>query len=99
MNLFRSEEHVRRRDSFAEGSDEGITPLPDMIKLFSEPYFKRRMDQDYVSQLFQYAREMVQVLKEIGKTGPFWKRSKRWYENVPVRRKELRSTLSWPGPC
>jgi hypothetical protein len=74
MNLFRSEEHIRHWDSFAEGSDEGITLLPDMIKLFSGPYFKRRMDQDYVSHMFEYAKEMVQVMKEIGKSGPFWKR-------------------------
>jgi hypothetical protein len=74
MNLFRSEEHIRHWDSFAEGSDEGITPLPDMIKLFSGPYFKLRMDQDYVSHMFEYAKEMVQAMKEIGKSGPFWKR-------------------------
>ena len=74
MNLFRSEEHIRRWDSFVEGSDEGITSLPDMIRLFSGPYFKRRMDHDYVSNMFAYAKEMVQVMKEIGKSGPFWKR-------------------------
>ncbi len=77
MNLFRSEEHVRRWDSFAGGSDEGITPLPDMVKLFSGPFFRRRMDPDYVSHMFEYAREMIPVMKEIGKTGPFWKRPKR----------------------
>jgi hypothetical protein len=76
MNLFRSEEHVRHWASFVGGTDEGITPLPDMMKLFSGPYFKRRMDEDYVSHMFEYAREMVQTMKEIGKTGPFWKRPK-----------------------
>ncbi len=77
MNLFRSEDHVRRWDSFVHGTDEGITPLSDMIKLFSGAYFKRRMDQDYVSHMFEYAREMVQIMKEIGKSGPFWKRPKK----------------------
>ncbi len=77
MNLFRSEDHVRRWDSFVQGTDEGITPLPDMIKLFSGYYFKRRLDQDYVSHMFEYAREMVQIMKEIGKSGPFWKRPKK----------------------
>jgi hypothetical protein len=76
MNLFRSEEHVRNWASFAEGSDEGITPLADMIKLFSGPYFTRRLDEDYVSHQFEYAREMIKTIKEIGKTGPFWKRPK-----------------------
>jgi hypothetical protein len=77
MNLFRSEEHIRNWASFAKDSDEGITPLPDMVKLFSGPYFKRRMDQDYVSHMFEYAGEMIQTMKTIGKTGPFWKRSKK----------------------
>jgi hypothetical protein len=49
MDLFRSEEHVRNWASFAEDSDEGMTPLPDMVTLFSGPYFKQRLDQYYVS--------------------------------------------------
>ena len=76
MNIFRSEEHVRSWASFSPGSDEGITPLPDMMKLFSGPFFTRRLDQDYVSHITEYAREMVKTMKEINKTGPFWKRPK-----------------------
>ncbi len=76
MNLFRSEEHVRNWASFVQGTEEGITPLPDMVKLFSGPYFKKRSDPDYVSRMFEYAGGMVAVMKEIGKTGPFWKRPK-----------------------
>jgi hypothetical protein len=76
MNIFRSEGHVRNWASFVEGTDEGITPVPDMVKLFSGPYFKRRLDSDYVSHMFEYAREMITVMKDIGKTGPFWKRPK-----------------------
>ena len=76
MNLFRSEEHVRNWASYVEGTGEGITPLPDMLKLFSGPYFKRRMDEDYVSHMSEYAREMIPAMKEIKKTGPFWKRPK-----------------------
>ena len=76
MNCFRSEAHVRNWASYVEGTEEGITPLPDMMKLFSGPYFKRRMDEDYVSHMFEYGREMVQTMKELGKTGPFWKRPK-----------------------
>ena len=74
MNLFRSEEHIRNCSCFVEGTEEGITPLPDMVKLFSGPYFSRRLDPDYVSHMHGYAREMIQVMKEIGNTGPFWKR-------------------------
>jgi hypothetical protein len=74
MNLFRSEEHIRNWASFVEGTDDGITSLPDMVKLFSGPYFRRRLDSDYVSHMFEYAQEMMATMKELGKTGPFWKR-------------------------
>jgi hypothetical protein len=76
MNLFRSEEHVRNWASFVTGTDEGIVPLPDMLKLFSGSYFQRRMETDYVSHMFEYAREMIGTMKEIGKTGPFWRTNK-----------------------
>lgn len=76
MNLFWSEEHIRNWKSFVEGTDEGILSLPDLLKLFSGPYFRRRLDEDYVSHMREYAREMVQAMKEIGKTGPFWKKPK-----------------------
>ena len=74
MNLFRSEEHVRNWPHFVSGTEEGMTTLPDMVKLFSGPYFSRRLDPDYVSNMHGYAKEMIQVMKEIGNTGPFWKR-------------------------
>jgi hypothetical protein len=76
MNCFRSEAHARNWASYVEGTEEGLTPLPDMMKLFSGPYFKRRMDKDYVTHMFEYTREMIATMKEINKTGPFWKRPK-----------------------
>jgi hypothetical protein len=30
----------------------------------------------YVSHMFEYASEMIGTMKEIGKTGPFWRRDK-----------------------
>jgi hypothetical protein len=39
-------------------------------------YFRRRMDPDWVSRSRDYAREMVKTFAEIGKTGPFWQRSR-----------------------
>jgi len=76
MNLFRSEEHIRNWTRFDPASEEGIIPLQDLVKLFSGNYFRRRMDQDWVSRSREYAREMVETLKEIGKAGPFWLRPK-----------------------
>ncbi|MBU0514347.1 MAG: hypothetical protein KJ621_06195 [Proteobacteria bacterium] len=73
MNLFRSEEHAKNWAGFAPESDEGIIPLPDLVKLFSGSYFQRRLDGDWVSKSRQYAAEMMADLAAIGKTGPFWK--------------------------
>jgi len=76
MNLFRSEEHVRNWARFDPATAEGIIPLSDLVKLFSGPYFRRRMDLDWVSRKQEYAREMIATMAEIGKIGPFWKRPK-----------------------
>jgi hypothetical protein len=76
MNLFRSEAHARNWDRFDPGTVEGIIPLMDLVKLFSGPYFRKRMDLDWVSRSREYAREMVATMAEIGKTGPFWERPK-----------------------
>jgi hypothetical protein len=76
MNLFRSEEHVRNWARFDPATVEGIIPLTDLVKLFSGPYFRKRMDLDWVSRSREYAREMVATMAEIGKTGPFWQRPK-----------------------
>ena len=76
MNLFRSEEHVRKWAKFDPATTEGIITLPDLVKLFSGPYFRRRMDLNWVSKSREYAREMVATMAEIGKTGPFWQRPK-----------------------
>jgi hypothetical protein len=34
------------------------------------------MIKNYVSHMFEYAGEMIGTMKEIGKTGPFWRREK-----------------------
>jgi hypothetical protein len=76
MNFFRSEEHVRNWARFDPATAEGIIPLLDLVKLFSGPYFRRRMDLDWVSRRKEYSREMIPTMIEIGKTGPFWKKPK-----------------------
>ncbi|UCH21368.1 MAG: hypothetical protein JSU83_23190 [Deltaproteobacteria bacterium] len=77
MNLFRSEEHIRNWVGFESDTEEGIIPLPDLVRLFSGNYFRRRLEPDWVSRSREYGREMVETLKEIGKTGPFWQLKKK----------------------
>jgi len=74
MNLFRSEEHVRNWAGYAPDTEEGIIRLPELVTLFSGPYFRNRMDADWHSHRREYAIEMVKTLAAIGKTGPFWSR-------------------------
>jgi len=74
MNLFRSEEHIRNWAQFNVGTEEGILPLDDLLKLFSGSYFRKRLDPNWVSCSRDYAIEMVATLKEMGRTGPFWSR-------------------------
>ena len=74
MNFFRSEEHVRNWSLFDSGTEDGIVPLDDLVKLFSCEYFRRRVDPDYFSNRLEYRAEFLSTLKEIGKTGPFWQK-------------------------
>ncbi len=74
MNLFRSEEHIRNWTQFTAGTEEGIIPLDDLVKLFSGRYFRKRLDPDWVSHSKEYAKDMRATLNELGKTGPFWRR-------------------------
>jgi hypothetical protein len=72
MNLFRSEEHVRNFARFDPSTEDGIIPLPDVVKVFSVDYFRRRLESDYFSQRMKYRDDMLKTLKEIRKSGPFW---------------------------
>lgn len=69
MNLFRSEEHVRKWSGFKANTEGGIVPLLDMAEAFSGNFFKRRLDPDYVSHMQEYMMEMVGTWKEMGS---FW---------------------------
>ena len=70
---FRSEEHVRNWSQFNRDTSEGIIPLADLVMLFSTEGRKHLQDGDHISR-WQPLRvqERVEVLKRLGKTGPFW---------------------------
>ena len=72
MLFFRSEEHLKSWADYDEKNEDGIITLPDLVKLFSVNFFRRRMDADYVSRIPEYMVEFFATLKGIGKTGPFW---------------------------
>ncbi len=72
MNLFRSEEHIRKWNGFKPGTEEGIVELPALVKVFSGSLFTRRLDPDYVSNLQKYIGEFLAAVGEIGKVRRFW---------------------------
>jgi hypothetical protein len=69
MNIFRSEEHVRNWSGFKANTEGGIVPLIDMARAFSSNFFKRRLDEDYVSRMQEYLMETIGVFNE---RGSFW---------------------------
>ena len=70
MNLFRSEEHVRNWSGFKADTEEGIVQLPDMVSLFSNDFFSKRLEPGYVSRMQEY--EMALIGGTIQKMGSFW---------------------------
>ncbi|MBW8011347.1 MAG: AAA family ATPase [Chloroflexi bacterium] len=71
MNLFRSEDHVKRRPQYVSLADDYILPVADWGKVFSIPVFRDRLEQS-LSQAETYLEDNHRALKEIGKTSPYW---------------------------
>ena len=72
MNLFRSEEHIRNWARYDPAAEQGILPLENIVRVFSEKMFQKRLDPNYVSHVQEYFGELASVLSEIAKTRPFW---------------------------
>ncbi|MCP4756854.1 MAG: hypothetical protein GY866_38820 [Proteobacteria bacterium] len=54
-------------------NQEGIISLNALVTMFSNNYFKRRMDTDYVSNMRTYMGEMVGSLQKLENAGSFFK--------------------------
>jgi hypothetical protein len=72
MNLFRSEEHVKKWSDHDPVSAESVMPLSNWAEAFSGPLHRNRLAPDYLSRVKEYAPEMFSLLKKLGKAGPFW---------------------------
>ena len=49
MNLFRSEEHARNWQGFADGMAASVKPVAEWADIFSNPFFRKRGRPDYIS--------------------------------------------------
>jgi hypothetical protein len=72
MNLFRSEEHVGAWDLFDPVSVEGVLPLGDWIRYFSQGRMRARLDPDFVLSGAGRRPTKDEVLAELGRGGPYW---------------------------
>jgi hypothetical protein len=72
MNLFRSEEHIRKWARYDPATEQGILPLQNVVNVFSGKFMQKRLDSNYASHALEYFDEVVSVISEIAKTRPFW---------------------------
>jgi len=72
MNLFRSEEHVKKWSLYDPISLDAIMPLADWALVFGGPLTRNRLKPDYLLRIQEYISELFVALHELGKTGPFW---------------------------
>lgn len=72
MNLFRSEEHVRRWALFDPASEDGIRPIGEFAVLFGLPMFRERSARDYLQRLPALRQERLAASERFAKGSPFW---------------------------
>jgi hypothetical protein len=75
MNIFRSEEHLRRWEGYQEKKREGYISLDSLMQLFSGPFFTNRGNADYVSHMSEYMAGFMEELDRLPDAGDFWKLS------------------------
>lgn len=72
MNLFRSEEHVRRWELYSQASEDYILPVATWAEIFSGPLFTQRLAPDYLERGEEYVEAYHDALREAGKASPYW---------------------------
>ncbi len=72
MNLFRSEEHVRRWTLFDPASEDGIRPIAEFAGLFGLAMFRERYALDYVQRLPALRQARMAAAAEFAKGSSFW---------------------------
>lgn len=72
MNLFRSEEHVRRWALYSSAAEDYILPISTWLRIFSGRLFRERLAPDYLEKGSEYVVEYHDALREAGKSSPYW---------------------------
>ena len=73
MNLFRSEEHVRRWADFDPASADGIKPVRELAQAFAIPLFTERLKANYVQRVQERVPALFAALDQLGGGSSFWR--------------------------
>jgi hypothetical protein len=73
MNLFRSEEHVRRWAEFNPESVDGIKPVRAAAVALGGPLNSERLEYGYVGKIQERLPEMLAALDRMGGGSSFWR--------------------------
>ena len=72
MNLFRSEEHVRRFWGYDAAAEEGTMPLAEWAYVFSVEFCRTKLEPDFFLHGLRLREGLFRAFRELGKSGPFW---------------------------
>lgn len=72
MNLFRSEEHVKRWSLYSQATEDYILPVEVWADIFSGPLFTERLAADYLERGDEHVTAYHNALREAGKSSPYW---------------------------
>lgn len=72
MNLFRSEEHVKRWPLYVRAAEDYVMPVADWARVFEGPLFRKRLEPDYLEKVDEYLAQYHDDLHTLGKASPFW---------------------------
>jgi class 3 adenylate cyclase len=70
MNLFRSEEHVKRWPLYYRAVDDYIMSVADWATVFSSSMFRNRLAPDFLARGDEYLEDYRRSLKAMGKAIP-----------------------------
>ncbi|MCL1595190.1 MAG: adenylate/guanylate cyclase domain-containing protein [Actinomycetia bacterium] len=70
MNLFRSEDHVKRWPLYFQEADDYVMSVSDWAEVFSVSMFRKRLDADYLSYSQDYLEHYRVALLLKGKSRP-----------------------------
>ena len=70
MNLFRSEEHVRRWPMNPSEVDDYVLSIDEWATVFSTSLFRRRLQPDYLQHADEYVNDYRSALRATGKVLP-----------------------------